>query len=99
MLPLAKEGRLSYFVPCVVPQKQPNMKVVLRNRATELYLLGENMWTNDPGRAFDFGRAERAAAVAKRAGLRDMEMILSVSGVPEGIRLPVDAESPKAFGE
>ena len=75
------------------------MKVVLRNRATELYLLGENMWTNDPGRAFDFGRADRAADVAKRNGLRNMEMILSVSGVPEGIRLPVDDESPKAFGE
>ncbi len=66
------------------------MKVILRNAATDLYFIGTNMWTNDPDKALDFGRADRALRVARSAGLKDLELIMSFCGVPQELRLPVE---------
>ena len=65
------------------------MKVILRNTETDLYFIGPNMWTNDPERAHDFGYAERAAKQARAEHLKDMELIMSVSGFQKALRLPV----------
>jgi hypothetical protein len=65
------------------------MKVILRDTETDLYFLGPNMWTNDPNRAHDFGDAERAAKIARDARLQHVELIMSFSGVRNGLRLPV----------
>ncbi len=69
------------------------MKVILRNTATDLYVLGPNMWTNDPNRAMDFGYTGRAMKLAEEADLKDMvndmEMILSFSGFNNLLRLPL----------
>ena len=67
------------------------MKVILRNTETDLYFLGPNanMWTNDPEKAMDFGNAERAAKLAREAHLKDVELIMSFSGIRHGMRLPV----------
>ncbi len=70
------------------------MKVILRNTETDLYFLGPNMWTNDPDRAHDFGDAERAAKIAREARLQHMELIMSFSGVRNGLRLPVTEFHP-----
>ena len=69
------------------------MKVILRNTATDLYVLGPKMWTNDPNRAMDFGYAGRAMKLAEEAGfkemLNDMEVILSINGFANPLRLPL----------
>ena len=78
------------------------MKVILRNRVTDLYVLGKNMWTNDPEKAHDFGGTTEALALAKQAGLKDLELILSFTGVRNGLRLPLNVQNSIAqisFGE
>jgi len=69
------------------------MRVILRNTATDLYVLGPKMWTNDPNRAMDFGYTGRAIKLAEEAGLKemvnDMEVILSISGFNNPLRLPL----------
>src|SRR5207249_1607776 len=73
------------------PRLSGVMKVILRNRTSDLYLLGPNMWTNDPERASDFGRTELAVGLANQAGLKHMELILAFNGIRNGLRLPVDS--------
>ena len=69
------------------------MKVILHNTATDLYVLGPKMWTNDPNRALDFGYTGRAVKLAEEAELKEiaheMEMILSISGFNDPLRLPL----------
>ena len=67
------------------------MKVLLHNSLTDLYLLepDPNMWTNDPLKAFNFGRVEDAVELARRAALQDLEMVVSFSTVPGNVRLPI----------
>ena len=65
------------------------MKVILRNPATDLYLLGPNMWTHDRNKALDFGHAERAVEVARRADLQGLELILSFASISYDFRLPL----------
>jgi hypothetical protein len=65
------------------------MKVILRNPDTDLYFLGPNMWTNDRSKALDFGHAERAVELARRADLQGLEMILSFSSISYDFRLPL----------
>jgi len=73
------------------------MKVILRNTATDLYVLGPKMWTNDPNRAMDFGYTGRAMKLAEETGLKeivqDMELILSFSGFNNALHVPL-----KTFG-
>ena len=74
------------------------MKVILHNTATDLYVMGPKMWTNDPNRAMDFGYAGRAVKLVEEVGIKemvnDMELILSVSGLNNLLRLPLTS-----FGE
>ena len=71
------------------------MKVILRNTATDLYVLGPRMWTNDISRAMDFGYTGRAMKLAEETGLKeivqDMEVILSISGFSNALRLPLNS--------
>jgi len=66
------------------------MKVILRNVSTDLYFLGPNMWTNDPGKALDFGRTDRAVELARGTGIGSLELILSFRGIPQEIHLALD---------
>ena len=69
------------------------MRVILRNRATDLYVLGPKMWTNDPNRAMDFGYTGRAMKLAEETGLKeivnDMELILSINGFNNPLHVPL----------
>ena len=74
------------------------MKVILHNTATDLYVLGPKMWTNDPNRATDFGYTGRAMKLAQEPELKeiasDMEMILSFNAFASPLRVPLTS-----FGE
>ena len=52
------------------------MKVILRDSSTDLYLVGPNMWTNDRAKALEFERVEHALEQARRAGVKDLEFRL-----------------------
>ena len=69
------------------------MKVILRNTATDLYVMGPKMWTNDPNHAMDFGYTGRAMKLAAESGLneiaQDMEIILSFSGLTNVLHVPL----------
>ena len=63
------------------------MKVILRNPVTDLYFIGPQMWTNDPAKAFDFERMEKAVDLARRNGLQDAELVFLSAHVPGDLRL------------
>ena len=65
------------------------MKVVLRNRTTDLYFIGPNMWTNDPAKALDFRRPDGALKLVKETALADLELIVFFRNARQGLRLPV----------
>ena len=78
------------------------MKVVLRNIETDLYFLGpDNMWTNDPEKAMNFERAERAKKQAFDSSLKDVEVIVSFTGAGQGRGMPVERIPlpPRASGD
>jgi hypothetical protein len=66
------------------------MKVILRNTNLDLYLAGPNMWSNDPEKALEFGSKDLAVKLAREAQLQDMEILMSVSGLPDPLRMPVE---------
>lgn len=66
------------------------MKVILRNIDMDLYLAGPNMWSTDPEKAIEFGSKDLAVKLAREAHLQGMEMVMSVSGLPDPLRLPVE---------
>jgi hypothetical protein len=57
------------------------MKVILRNTANDLYVLDQDLWTNDQNKARDFGRADRALEAARQSGLKDLEVMISLNGI------------------
>lgn len=63
---------------------------MLRNVNMDLYLAGPNMWSNDPDKAIDFGCKDRAVRLARESRLQDMEMVFSVTGLHDPLRLPLD---------
>ena len=65
------------------------MKVILRNTANNLYVQDQNLWTNDPWKALDFERADRALEAARRSGLKELELMVSLNGVNFEVRKPV----------
>jgi hypothetical protein len=65
------------------------MKVILRNTINDLYVLDENRWTHDPGKARDFQRADAALQAARESGLlNDLELMVSLNGIHFDIRQP-----------
>jgi len=53
------------------------MKVLLRNRKTNLYVRGEAEWTLERNLARDFGQSGHAARFVLDKRLHDMEAVLS----------------------
>ena len=53
------------------------MRTLLRNIRTGQYFQSLDKWTFDPNQAHDFGRLSRAMKFAVKAGLPDLELILS----------------------
>jgi len=65
------------------------MTVALHNLNTDLYLVGPNMWTNDRAKALEFERMEDAVELAAQSGLDDLELVVTFSGAPGDIHLPL----------
>jgi hypothetical protein len=70
------------------------MKVLLRNVNMDLYFAGPNMWSNDPEKALDFGSKDVALRLAQESRLQNMEMVLSVTGLRDPLRLPLETLLP-----
>ena len=58
------------------------MRTLLRNVRTGEYFQSLDEWTFNPAEAHDFGRLGRAMKFAVKAGLPDLELILSFDDEP-----------------
>jgi hypothetical protein len=58
------------------------MRTLLRNIQTGQYFQALDKWTFNPAEAHDFGRLGRAMQFAVKAGLPDLELILSFDDEP-----------------
>ena len=65
------------------------MKVILRNTLNNLYVLDDCSWTNDPAKARDFQRADRALEAARCSGVKDLELMISLNGIHFDISRPL----------
>ena len=65
------------------------MKVILRNMVNDLYVLDQSSWTNDPLKAHDYERADRALEAARSSGLKDLELMISLNGIHFDISRPL----------
>ena len=72
------------------------MKIALRNTVTDMYLLGPDMWTNEPAKALHFERADRAVEHARTVGLKDLELAVSFSGGIFDLRMPLPSSQAQA---
>lgn len=65
------------------------MKVILRDTTNNLYVLDHCSWTNDPTKARDFERADRALEAARNSGLKGLELMISLNGIHFDISRPL----------
>ncbi len=84
------EGKKRYQRRSEIENLIRAMKVILRNVNMDLYFAGPNMWSNDPEKAVEFGNRDMAVKQARDSHLQNMEMVLSVSGLSDPLRLPVE---------
>ncbi len=65
------------------------MKVLLRNRRTKLFYVGQNLTGGRPEEARDFGNIAKATRFSLREKLPDMEIVLRYDACPGEVPLPV----------
>ena len=71
------------------------MKVVLQQRATELYFEGEGRWVKDAGQAFNFRNSLEAIDYCVERQISGVEIVLRFADPRYDIRLaPFAAETP-----
>ncbi|MDB6020484.1 MAG: hypothetical protein JWQ04_341 [Pedosphaera sp.] len=56
---------------------QTNYKVFIQSRASQLFLISPNSWTQDVGQAQDFERVGKASDVARVKRLEDCDIVMS----------------------
>ena len=70
-----------------------SMKVVLQQRATELYYQGEGRWVKDASQAFNFGNSLEAIDYCVTRQISGVEIVLRFADPRYDIRLaPFDPE-------
>ena len=67
------------------------MKVILRDPSADLYVAGPNMWTDNRAKAFVFECMDHALEMAHQAGVKDLEVVVSFSHIPDDVHLPAAA--------
>jgi hypothetical protein len=65
------------------------MRVLLHSTQTGRYFQTITEWTDDPKKAWDFEHIERAEGTASKAGLDQVEVVLSYDAPRCELRLPI----------
>jgi DNA-binding response OmpR family regulator len=73
--------RVNRCPDCTVSATEPGsgMRVLVRNPETGEYFQNGNLWTDDPKRAMNFERSERAAQWALAEKLQRFEIVVDVA--------------------
>ena len=74
------------------------MKVVLQERATELYFQGEGRWVKDASQAFNFGNSLEAIDYCVARQISGVEIVLRFADPRYDIRLAPFAPELSATG-